>query len=296
MRFLFVDRILQLELGKRVQGIKHITPDEPYLYQNKEGQACFYSSFIGEALGQLAAWNVMATNDFTMRPVAGVVNCARLYRPAYVGETLFLESIIDELDDSAVRYHSVARIDDEVVFTIDGALGPLLPMTKFISADEVRRQFDEINRPGEWCPSSQKIMLLSGLLPLSPLSNVHMHFDSLLCHEPGVSLTAEKRITRSAPYFPDHFPYQPVLPMTVLLACKLNLTQVFLQQAGFDSRYEIRELQKIKMNDFVYPGDVLHCHLKLIDRDKHSLLLRYRSEVSGKRVCVLDIILQKKGN
>ena len=66
-----------------------------------------------------------------------------------MGDTLLLESYIDSLNDVAVQYHSVASVNHEVVFTIDGALGQLLPMDDFIGQDEVRRQFAEINRPGE---------------------------------------------------------------------------------------------------------------------------------------------------
>ena len=32
---------------------------------------------------------------FSLRPVAGIVAGARLHRPAYIGETLLLESFID---------------------------------------------------------------------------------------------------------------------------------------------------------------------------------------------------------
>lgn len=296
MRFLFVDRIVQLEPAELVRGIKHITDDDAYLYNNDEGRVCFSSSLIGESLGQLAAWNVMVANDFRLRPVAGVVASARLHRPAYVGETLLLESFIDSVDDDAVQYHSVARVGGEVVFTVDGALGPMLSMERFISHDEVRRQFNEINRPGDWSVISEIVTEASVQSNRNMArSSVPLQFDRLLHSEPGVSLIAEKRITRSAPYFPDHFPYNPVLPMTILLECKLNLAGVFLEQASLASLYEIIELRKIKMNGFVYPGDVLHCHVNVLQQDEQQLVLRYRSEVDGKRVCVLDVMLMKKG-
>ena len=254
-------------------------------------------SLIGETLGQLAAWNVMHTNQFTQRPVAGVVSSARLHRSAYVGETLVLESFIDVLDDTAVQYHSVARVGDDIVFSIDGALGPLLPMDDFIDPVLVRRQFDEINRPGD--------LLLDGSLGASderasghsPLqARTNMQFDRIFSSEPGVSLCAEKRITRAAPYFPDHFPNKPVLPMTVLLECKLNLAREFLAQAQFPQHYQVQELRKIKMNVFVHPGDVLITHVKIKSHDSNELILTFRSEVDGKRVCVLDVVMTAKGD
>ncbi len=289
MRFLFVDRITHLSPAKVVRGIKHITRDDPYLCADEQGRLCFIPSLIGEALGQLAAWNVMFCNDFTKRPVAGLAASARLFRPAYVGETLLLESVIDALDDSIVQYHSVARVANEVVFTIDGALGPLLPMQDFIGESEVRRQFAEIDRAGEWpsAPCSSEEWLAHS----SQLAVASMNFDCILRSEPGVSLCAEKRITRAAPYFPDHFPNKPVLPMTVLLECKLNLAREFLARAHFAEHYHVSELCKIKMNGFVQPGDVVVCYLTVKCREAHKLILNFRSEVDGKRVCVVDVVM-----
>jgi len=296
MRFLFVDRILQLSPVQLVRGIKHITRDDHYLCRDEQGKLSFIPSLIGEALGQLAAWNVMVNHDFRLRPVAGVVSSASLYRPAYLGETLLLEAHIDALDDVAVRYHGVARVGDDVVFSIESALGPLLPMEQFIDVDEVRRQFDEINRPGAWPPLDMANMPLN-----TPLQDdvstptASMSFDHVLSSEPGIALCAEKCITRAASYFPDHFPRKPVLPMTVLLECKLNLAREFLARAQFPEAYRISELRKIKMNEFIYPGDVVVCYLKVKSHQAGELVLNYRSEVDGKRVCVLDVVMTTKG-
>ncbi|WP_028388542.1 hydroxymyristoyl-ACP dehydratase [Legionella fairfieldensis] len=298
MRFLFVDRILELVPNKLIRGLKHITSEDVYLCYDETGKPCFIPSLIGETLGQLAAWNVMVVNDFTLRPVAGVVASARLHRPAYVGETLLLESVIEVLDERAVQYRSVAHVQGEVVFTIDGALGPLLPMDDFINEQEVRSQFAEINRPGDW-PQDLRATTQDYELIIQPESFARVSmfsFDRILAFQPGCSLIAEKCITRAAPYFPDHFPNKPVLPMTVLLECKLNLAREFLARSALEFHYQISELRKIKMSEFVYPGDVITCYVKVKQRDAQQLILSYRSEVDGKRVCVLDIVMIAQGN
>ncbi len=296
MRFLFVDRILHLVPGEYVRGIKHITRDDTWLCHDDQGRLCFIPSLIGETLGQLAAWNVMSSNHFTRRPVAGVVSSARLHRPAYIGETLLLESFIDALDDTAVQYHSVARAGDDVVFSIDGALGPLLPMEDFIDQNSIRSQFDEINRPGDLVEPASGIRQD----PLQPAAGspavMPMLFDHILAIEPGIRMSAEKRITRAAPWFPDHFPNKPVLPMTVLLECKLNLAREFVSLAQYKQQYQVQELRKIKMNVFVLPGDVLVSHVTVKSHDDNELILNFRSEVDGKRVCVLDVVMTAKGN
>lgn len=295
MRFLFVDRIVELSPGEFVRGVKHVTRDDAYLTTDQQGRPCFISSLIGETLGQLAAWNAMQHHDFTLRPVAGVVSRAVLHRPAYVGETLLLESYIDCLDEQAIQYHSIARVGTEPVFSIDGALGPLVPMHDFIDTAIVTQQFAEINRPGEWSEFNGSDEPGMGvLLPSAPYTGstiATMVFDRILTIEPGVSLVAEKLITRAAAYFADHFPLKPVLPMTVLLECKINLAREFIKRAAFANTYHISELRKIKMNEFVQPGDVLVSYLKVKQHTPEELILSFRSEVRGKRVCVVDVVL-----
>lgn len=296
MRFLFVDRIVDLSPGEWIKGIKHVTSDDAWLTTDEHGRICFISSLIGETLGQLAAWNVMQKNEFTFRPVAGVVASACLHRPAYVGETILLESYIDVLDETAVQYHSVASVGSEKIFTIDGALGPMLPMSDFISSDDIRQQFADIYRPGDWqaIASSSEPCELEFKSNATPVFH-HMQFDRILQNDAGVLLTAEKRITRFAPYFPDHFPKKPVLPMTVLLECKLNLAKEFIRRASYEQQYQVLELRKIKMNGFVQPGDVLVCQITVKQKSDNELVLSFRSEVDGKRVCVVDIIFIPKG-
>ncbi|HHF7365856.1 TPA: hydroxymyristoyl-ACP dehydratase [Legionella bozemanae] len=296
MRFLFVDRIVESSPGQMIRGVKHVTSNDAFLTVDEQGRPCFIPSLIGETLGQLAAWNVMELQGFTRRPVAGIVASASMHRRAYVGETLLLESFIKHLDDSVMQYHSEAKVGNELVFRIEGALGPLLPMADFIDLDEVRQQFSEINRPGDWSVISKESapVLNDDLIMGLDLPVVPMTFDRVRSSEPGVSLIAEKRISWAAPYFADHFPKKPVLPLTVLLECKLNLTYEFIRRAGYSIHYKVSELRKIKMNEFVYPGDILECFVTVKKQTEDELILAYRSEVAGKRVCVVDVVLNSQ--
>jgi 3-hydroxymyristoyl/3-hydroxydecanoyl-(acyl carrier protein) dehydratase len=297
MRFLFVDRIVETIPGQLIRGIKHITQDDPFLTVDEQGRPCFIASLLGETLGQLAAWNVMHALEFAQRPVAGIVAKAIPHRPAYVGETLLLESFIDRLEESVMQYHSVARVGNEIVFTLDGALGPLLPMEDFIDVDEVKQQYAEINRPGDWAIiSMDSNPVINGDLMINwELPRVFMSFDRICSCQPGVSLVAEKRITRAAPYFADHFPKNPVLPLTVLLECKLNLAREFLARSEFVSNYRVSELRRIKMKGFVHPGDVLESSVTVKKQTEEELILAFSSEVEGKRVCVVDVVLIARG-
>lgn len=293
MRFLFVDKIIQLSPNEFIRGIKHITREDSYVKADKQGRYYFIPSLIGETLGQLAAWNIMHSNKFTQRPVAGVVHSARMYRSAYVGETLLLESYIDGVDEKAVQYHSEAKIGEELVFSIEGALGPLLPMQDFIDLAEVEHQFAEIYHPDDSSFLEGSSYDKAEILEMQPSLRVApMLYDRILVSESGVSLRAEKRISKAAVYFPDHFPKKPVVPMTVLLECNLNLAYEFVRRAHYAEEYELSEFRKIKMNEFIIPGDVIHTQIIMKQKNDETLILAFRSEVNGKRVCVVDVVFQ----
>jgi 3-hydroxymyristoyl/3-hydroxydecanoyl-(acyl carrier protein) dehydratase len=207
---------------------------------------------------------------------------------------LLLESYLDAVDEQVVQYHSIARVGKELVFTIEGALGPLLPMQDFIANETVQKQFAEIYNPGDWSKVIENKASLNESHCHSPSTSC-MNFDKIISSEPGLSMVAEKRIMAEAPYFPDHFPYKPVLPLTVLLECKLNLAKEFVAQAGFDKSYQVTELRKIKMNEFVQPGAVVLCYVKVKEHNEEQLVLTYKSEVDGKRVCVVEVVLLCQG-
>lgn len=295
MRFLFVDRILALVPGERIFGLKQVTPDDTYLTRHVDGRVCFAPSLIGETLGQLAAWNVMHTLGFRLRPVAGMAAKAQVLRPAYVGETLMLESYIDKLDDTAVQYHSVATVHGEPVFVLEGALGPMLPMSQFISEQDVRQQFDEIYRPGDWpLPESEHYLPPLEDAPWMAakvnMASAALRFDRVTQFEPKAGISAIKQVTRTAPYFADHFPHKPVLPMTLLLECILQLGVQFIENSGYETPYRISAMQRIKMNAFIQPGDVVSCDMRVKRCDADGLAMNVRCEVAGQRVCLLELL------
>ncbi|MCH9755941.1 MAG: hydroxymyristoyl-ACP dehydratase [Gammaproteobacteria bacterium] len=291
MHFLFVDRITLLEPGGKTLGIKHVTPDDDYLIADETGRRCFVPALVGETVGQLAAWNVMVSCDFTKRPVAGIAEVARLHRPVYVGETLLLSSELKRLDDAVVQYVAEARVGQELVFELS-ALGPLLPMDDFIEQDVVRAQFDALNRPGDITEALLSSKALSEPdIQINPRVASLVQFDNIISHEPGVSIRAEKRITRAAPYFQDHFPKKPVLPMTILLECIMSLGRQFANGAGFNKPYVVQEMRRIKMNDFVSPGDILITDLSIKSHKDDVLVLKCRVSRFEKRVCLLELVM-----
>ena len=297
MSFLLVDRITTFESGKRVEGVKHISASEPYLTRMAgSDRPTFISSLIGEAVGQLAAWSVMHALDFKKRPVAGIVSKGNIFDDVHIGDTLRLSATIDALDGEAVEYHGAAYVGDRKVFEIESAIGPMMAMAEMNLEKEVRAQFNQILSLDDAFSfgdvESECVDDFQAELEQAAQANVVDSFDKLLEMNQAGETIAEKLVSQSAPYFIDHFPLKPVLPLTILLSCKIQLVFYYLKRYFPSETFCVRSVRKIKMGQFVSPGEVLQTKMKVKQKDGQTLF-QFKSFVAQKRVCVCEVIVEQ---
>src|SRR5262245_23611255 len=119
--FSFVDRITDLEPGKRARG----------RYAVPVSVSRFPPTLVAESIGQLAAWAAMAHIDFRRRPVAGLAAETRLHHGVAPGSTLDLAVDLQRCDDEAVAYSGRASVDGTLVLELIDSLGPMLPVEEF---------------------------------------------------------------------------------------------------------------------------------------------------------------------
>lgn len=284
MSFLFVDRILSLDLGKKITGLKYVTATDVYWQQTRSQQKAFLPSIIGETLGQLAAWNVMKALDFRYRPVAGVVGSVIVGQEVHLGDTLYLSAHIEKLDESSVVYCGEVTVNGQMVLRLQHALGPMLKMETLCSRSQAVAQLDEIYRPTDiWepCPGTA-VSLMPTVLPIA--------FNKIENIENIEAVVAHLFVSRTAPYFPDHFPLKPVLPLTILLSAKVDLAFRILRHHFPQKIVKLSELRKIKMSEFVLPGDVLSTQVSLKILEEKNIVFTFRSTVANKRVCVCEAV------
>ena len=276
MVFHFVDQILELDPGRHALGIKHVTSGESFVRPNAGGRATLLSCIIGEALGQLGAWNVMAAKDFAVRPVAGVVGEVAISGEAAVGDSVLLDTTIDSVTDDAVFYHAAASVGGATVLRLENTLGPLLPMEQFNDPKEMRERFAGICHSGDSTGAPE-----TGESTAAPFD---LSFDEILSFESCKEAAAVRTLSGSEAFLKDHFPRKPVLPLSLLLESLLQLGQKLLEDG--DSLYVPTGAQKVKMSRFVEPGDSLEVKVRVSERNAKNALLKFRSEVEGERVCV----------
>ena len=275
--FHFVDQILELDPGRHPLGVKHVTPGDTFVRPTAGGEPALLSCIIGEALGQLGAWNVMAAKDFSVRPVAGVVGEVVITGEAAVGDSILLDTRIDSVTDDAVFYHAIATVDGTEVLRLENTLGPLLPMEQFNDPDELRERFGRIHCPGAPAEAPK----LEG----DPAVPFDMSFDEILSLESGKEATAVRQVSGREAFLADHFPKKPVLPLSLLLESLLQLGQKLLVEDG-GARFVPTGARKVKMTRFVEPGSSLVAKIRVVERSAQNALLKFRCEVDGGRVCV----------
>ncbi|MCC3356185.1 3-hydroxyacyl-ACP dehydratase FabZ [Bacillus sp. REN16] len=114
--FLLVDRILEMEEGKRALGIKNVTANEEFFNGHFPGYPVMPGVLIVEALAQVGAVAMLSKEENKGRLAffAGIDNC-RFKKQVVPGDQLRLEVEITRLRGSIGKGKGTATVDGELV-------------------------------------------------------------------------------------------------------------------------------------------------------------------------------------
>ena len=115
---LLVDRILEIELGKRIVGLKNVSINEPYFQGHFPGFPLMPGVYILEALAQVGGILMIKSLDLEVGKYAVVfagIDDARFKKPVYPGDQLILELEVITLKKSLSKMKGTAKVDDQVV-------------------------------------------------------------------------------------------------------------------------------------------------------------------------------------
>src|SRR5438105_9063352 len=91
---LLIDRVLELEPGKRAVGVKNVTINEPHFVGHFPGMAVMPGVLLIEAMAQVAGIMMLTCSEYAGKiPFIAEVESARFYRPVVSGDTLVIETI-----------------------------------------------------------------------------------------------------------------------------------------------------------------------------------------------------------
>lgn len=113
--FLFVDKVTEIEEGKRVTGMKNVTINEPFFQGHFPDYPVMPGVLILEALAQVGAIAVLGIeeNKGKIGFLAGVDKC-RFKRQVKPGDQLKLEVEIIRMKGPIGKGKGIATVDGEV--------------------------------------------------------------------------------------------------------------------------------------------------------------------------------------
>ncbi|MCX8076881.1 MAG: 3-hydroxyacyl-ACP dehydratase FabZ [Aquificaceae bacterium] len=117
---LLVDRILEMELGKKIVGLKNVSANEPVFTGHFPGFPLMPGVYILESMAQVGGILMIKSLDLEIGKYAIVfagIDEARFKRPVYPGDQLILELEVISLKKRLSKMKGTARVGSDVVAT-----------------------------------------------------------------------------------------------------------------------------------------------------------------------------------
>lgn len=139
--FLLVDRVIELEPGKRVVAVKNVTANEPQFTGHFPERPIMPGVLMVEALAQAGAVAVLSLPEYAgkLALFAGIDEC-RFRRTVVPGDTLRMEVTIEKLRGMFGRGRAVASVDGETA--VEATISFVIPRDQSIAGGRDGGQAD----------------------------------------------------------------------------------------------------------------------------------------------------------
>jgi len=119
--FLLVDRVTELELDKRIVGIKSVSRNERYLSHVGTDTPVLPPTILTEAIAQVGAIMILAKpeNREKLALFMGIQR-VRYRRPVQAGDVVVIEATVRRLRSRMGVLRGVARVNGQIV--VDGTM------------------------------------------------------------------------------------------------------------------------------------------------------------------------------
>ena len=125
--FLLVDRITELEVDRRIVGIKNVSLSERYLSHSTDGTAVLPPTILTEAVAQVGAIMILAKPENRQHLILlRSIKRLRYRRPVQPGDVVEIEATVLRLRSRMGILRGIGRVDGRIVIegTMTFALEP----------------------------------------------------------------------------------------------------------------------------------------------------------------------------
>ncbi|MDO9252665.1 3-hydroxyacyl-ACP dehydratase FabZ [Hydrogenophaga sp.] len=117
--FLLVDRVLELEPGKRIKALKNVTMNEPFFEGHFPHRPVMPGVLMLEAMAQAAAllaFEVVGSvpDEKSVYYFAGI-DAARFKRPVEPGDQLIMDVTLERMKAGIFKFKGVCTVDGKMV-------------------------------------------------------------------------------------------------------------------------------------------------------------------------------------
>jgi 3-hydroxyacyl-[acyl-carrier-protein] dehydratase len=115
MRFVLIDRLLELEAGRRIVACKTFAAEEEFLKDHFPGFPVIPGALLTEVMVQTGGWLILRTLDFARWPFLCMIEKAKFRRFVKPGENLVIEANLCSTQGDNFEVQAVARVSQNQV-------------------------------------------------------------------------------------------------------------------------------------------------------------------------------------
>lgn len=243
MRFQFVDRISHVGTDE-IAGECVFAADEPFQYPAAPGPPMVASGIVMESVGQLVSWLCLERNDFSQRPIFVFADRLEHVAPVRPGTRVELRAHVNSMENGVVCFSGGAYVDGAVVEAVTDSYAYFVPLESLEDPAETRRRFMALRNGGVRPPPGGAPFRFERLI------------DRVVDCKPREEVMVAKTMAEDEPFFPEHFPRNPITPAVILSETVVAAAARLLDEpAAGDLRTRLKAVRHIKVRKCVKPGD-----------------------------------------
>ncbi len=118
MRWIWIDKFVEFESGKRAVSLKNVTLAEEHLHDHFPGFPIMPECLMIEAMAQTGGILVGEARNFQEKVVLAKINNCVFFKYVRPGDTILLEAVVESLADEAASIAGRITRGDELIAEI----------------------------------------------------------------------------------------------------------------------------------------------------------------------------------